>query len=196
MLKTVLKGFNLHREVSACLAVPGVYVCFVFKRVVLKQKKNGKLGFLLEQGKREIFAEAELIGRAPVFHMGMFWVDWKWHLCPERWVCFLKLLDAGTFLLSSVAPLHSSVSTQRILFSRHEKIKKKDPKHIFASEEMNGEVRFSTHLPQPHSLCRYVCPHHSSKLRALPPSSQALRAPPPFSGVFQAPGKLLFAVKG
>lgn len=75
MLKTVLKGFNLHREVSACLAVPGVYVCFVFKRVVLKQKKNGKLGFLLEQGKREIFAEAELIGRAPLFHMGMFWVD-------------------------------------------------------------------------------------------------------------------------
>lgn len=46
-----------------------------------------------------------------------------------------------------------SVYPQRILFSRHEKIKKKDPKHIFASEEMNGEVRFSTHLPQPHSLC-------------------------------------------
>uniref|UniRef100_A0A8C4KAN3 Inhibitor of nuclear factor kappa-B kinase subunit alpha n=1 Tax=Dromaius novaehollandiae TaxID=8790 RepID=A0A8C4KAN3_DRONO len=41
-------------------------------------------------------------------------------------------------------------------FTWHEKIKKKDPKHIFASEEMNGEVRFSTHLPQPHSLCSLI----------------------------------------
>ncbi|KAI1231589.1 hypothetical protein IHE44_0007661 [Lamprotornis superbus] len=41
-------------------------------------------------------------------------------------------------------------------FAWHEKIKKKDPKHIFASEEMNGEVRFSTHLPQPHSLCSLI----------------------------------------
>ncbi|KAM6347287.1 inhibitor of nuclear factor kappa-B kinase subunit alpha isoform 3-T3 [Alca torda] len=41
-------------------------------------------------------------------------------------------------------------------FTWHEKIKKKDPKHIFASEEMNGEVRFSTHLPQPHSLCGLI----------------------------------------
>ncbi|XP_057268327.1 inhibitor of nuclear factor kappa-B kinase subunit alpha isoform X3 [Pezoporus wallicus] len=41
-------------------------------------------------------------------------------------------------------------------FTWHEKIKKKDPKHIFASEDMNGEVRFSTHLPQPHSLCGLI----------------------------------------
>lgn len=67
---------------------------------------------------------------------------------------------------------------------------------------MNGEVRFSTHLPQPHSLCGYVCPHHrgqfwSSKLRALPPLCQALRAAPSFSSaVFQALGTLLFAVQG
>ncbi|XP_028936882.1 inhibitor of nuclear factor kappa-B kinase subunit alpha [Ornithorhynchus anatinus] len=41
-------------------------------------------------------------------------------------------------------------------FMWHEKIKKKDPKHIFASEEMSGEVRFSSHLPQPNSLCRLI----------------------------------------
>uniref|UniRef100_A0A8B9DH05 Inhibitor of nuclear factor kappa-B kinase subunit alpha n=1 Tax=Anser cygnoides TaxID=8845 RepID=A0A8B9DH05_ANSCY len=41
-------------------------------------------------------------------------------------------------------------------FTWHEKIKKKDPKHIFAFEEMNGEVRFSTHLPQPHSVCSLI----------------------------------------
>uniref|UniRef100_A0A5F9D045 Inhibitor of nuclear factor kappa-B kinase subunit alpha n=1 Tax=Oryctolagus cuniculus TaxID=9986 RepID=A0A5F9D045_RABIT len=39
-------------------------------------------------------------------------------------------------------------------FTWHEKIKKKDPKCIFACEEMTGEVRFSSHLPQPNSLCR------------------------------------------
>uniref|UniRef100_A0A8C4VXJ9 Inhibitor of nuclear factor kappa-B kinase subunit alpha n=1 Tax=Gopherus evgoodei TaxID=1825980 RepID=A0A8C4VXJ9_9SAUR len=41
-------------------------------------------------------------------------------------------------------------------FTWHEKIKKKDPKHIFAFEEMTGEVRFSTHLPQPNSLCSII----------------------------------------
>ncbi|XP_073542182.1 inhibitor of nuclear factor kappa-B kinase subunit alpha [Phyllobates terribilis] len=38
-------------------------------------------------------------------------------------------------------------------FTWHEKIKKKDPKHIYAFEEMLGEIRFSTHLPQPNNLC-------------------------------------------
>ncbi|XP_069836938.1 inhibitor of nuclear factor kappa-B kinase subunit alpha [Dendropsophus ebraccatus] len=38
-------------------------------------------------------------------------------------------------------------------FTWHEKIKKKDPKHIYAYEEMSGEIRFSTHLPQPNNLC-------------------------------------------
>ncbi|XP_077106893.1 inhibitor of nuclear factor kappa-B kinase subunit alpha isoform X1 [Ranitomeya variabilis] len=37
-------------------------------------------------------------------------------------------------------------------FTWHEKIKKKDPKHIYAYEEMS-EIRFSTHLPQPNNLC-------------------------------------------
>ncbi|XP_062989260.1 inhibitor of nuclear factor kappa-B kinase subunit alpha [Elgaria multicarinata webbii] len=41
-------------------------------------------------------------------------------------------------------------------FSWHDKIKKKDPKFIFASEEMTGEVRFSAHLPNPNSLCSII----------------------------------------
>uniref|UniRef100_A0A8C4LV23 Inhibitor of nuclear factor kappa-B kinase subunit alpha n=1 Tax=Equus asinus asinus TaxID=83772 RepID=A0A8C4LV23_EQUAS len=41
-------------------------------------------------------------------------------------------------------------------FTWHEKIKKKDPKCIFACEEMTGEVRFSSHLPQPNSLCSLI----------------------------------------
>lgn len=41
-------------------------------------------------------------------------------------------------------------------FTWHEKIKKKDPKCIFACEEMSGEVRFSSHLPQPNSLCSLI----------------------------------------
>lgn len=39
-LKTLLKDFNLHLELSASPAGPGVYVCLVFQRVVLKQKKK------------------------------------------------------------------------------------------------------------------------------------------------------------
>ncbi|OXB52871.1 hypothetical protein ASZ78_007167 [Callipepla squamata] len=52
-------------------------------------------------------------------------------------------------------------------FTWHEKIKKKDPKHIFASEEMNGEVRFSTHLPQPHSLCSLIVEPMESWLQLM-----------------------------
>uniref|UniRef100_A0A8V0XYQ9 Inhibitor of nuclear factor kappa-B kinase subunit alpha n=1 Tax=Gallus gallus TaxID=9031 RepID=A0A8V0XYQ9_CHICK len=52
-------------------------------------------------------------------------------------------------------------------FTWHEKIKKKDPKHIFASEEMNGEVRFSTHLPQPHSICSLIVEPMESWLQLM-----------------------------
>uniref|UniRef100_A0A8C3M1B1 Inhibitor of nuclear factor kappa-B kinase subunit alpha n=1 Tax=Chrysolophus pictus TaxID=9089 RepID=A0A8C3M1B1_CHRPC len=52
-------------------------------------------------------------------------------------------------------------------FTWHEKIKKKDPKHIFASEEMSGEVRFSTHLPQPHSICSLIVEPMESWLQLM-----------------------------
>ncbi|KAM4703312.1 inhibitor of nuclear factor kappa-B kinase subunit alpha [Rhinophrynus dorsalis] len=41
-------------------------------------------------------------------------------------------------------------------FTWHEKIKKKDPKHIYAYEEMCGDIRFSTHLPQPNNICSII----------------------------------------
>uniref|UniRef100_A0A8C8T191 Inhibitor of nuclear factor kappa-B kinase subunit alpha n=1 Tax=Pelusios castaneus TaxID=367368 RepID=A0A8C8T191_9SAUR len=52
-------------------------------------------------------------------------------------------------------------------FTWHEKIKKKDPKHIFASEEMTGEVQFSTHLPQPNSLCSIIVEPMESWLQLM-----------------------------
>uniref|UniRef100_A0A8C3HBZ6 Component of inhibitor of nuclear factor kappa B kinase complex n=1 Tax=Chrysemys picta bellii TaxID=8478 RepID=A0A8C3HBZ6_CHRPI len=52
-------------------------------------------------------------------------------------------------------------------FTWHEKIKKKDPKHIFAFEEMTGEVRFSTHLPQPNSLCSIIVEPMESWLQLM-----------------------------
>uniref|UniRef100_F6U1Y1 Inhibitor of nuclear factor kappa-B kinase subunit alpha n=1 Tax=Xenopus tropicalis TaxID=8364 RepID=F6U1Y1_XENTR len=41
-------------------------------------------------------------------------------------------------------------------FTWHEKIKKKDHKHIYAYEEMSGEIRFSSYLPQPNNLCSII----------------------------------------
>ncbi|KAM8923760.1 inhibitor of nuclear factor kappa-B kinase subunit alpha [Pelodytes ibericus] len=38
-------------------------------------------------------------------------------------------------------------------FTWHEKIKKKDPKHIYAYEDMSGEIRYSCNLPLPNNLC-------------------------------------------
>ncbi|EGW03893.1 Inhibitor of nuclear factor kappa-B kinase subunit alpha [Cricetulus griseus] len=50
---------------------------------------------------------------------------------------------------------------------RHEKIKKKDPKCIFACEEMTGEVRFSSHLPQPNNLCSLIVEPMESWLQLM-----------------------------
>ncbi|XP_072850972.2 inhibitor of nuclear factor kappa-B kinase subunit alpha [Pogona vitticeps] len=52
-------------------------------------------------------------------------------------------------------------------FTWHEKIKKKDPKCIFAWEEMTGEVRFSTHLPIPNSLCSIIVEMMESWLQLM-----------------------------
>ncbi|XP_053306966.1 inhibitor of nuclear factor kappa-B kinase subunit alpha [Spea bombifrons] len=38
-------------------------------------------------------------------------------------------------------------------FTWHEKIKKKDAKHIYAYEDLSGEIRFSANLPAPNNLC-------------------------------------------
>ncbi|KAM5141252.1 inhibitor of nuclear factor kappa-B kinase subunit alpha [Mantella aurantiaca] len=52
-------------------------------------------------------------------------------------------------------------------FTWHEKIKKKDPKHIYAYEEMSGEIRFSTHLPQPNHLCSIMVDHMETWLQLV-----------------------------
>ncbi|XP_072280422.1 inhibitor of nuclear factor kappa-B kinase subunit alpha [Pyxicephalus adspersus] len=52
-------------------------------------------------------------------------------------------------------------------FTWHEKIKKKDPKHIYAYEEMSGEIRFSTHLPQPNNLCSIMIEHMETWLQLV-----------------------------
>lgn len=52
-------------------------------------------------------------------------------------------------------------------FTWHEKIKKKDSKCIFACEEMTGEVRFSSHLPQPNSLCSLIVEPMESWLQLM-----------------------------
>ncbi|KAG8523511.1 Inhibitor of nuclear factor kappa-B kinase subunit alpha, partial [Galemys pyrenaicus] len=52
-------------------------------------------------------------------------------------------------------------------FTWHEKIKKKDPKCIFVGEEMTGEVRFSSHLPQPNNLCGLIVEPMESWLQLM-----------------------------
>lgn len=47
---------------------------------------------------------------------------------------------------------------------RASKVKNKGPKDIMAVEELNGEVRFSTHLPYPNNLSRFN-PLPSLKIR-------------------------------
>ncbi|KAM3606237.1 uncharacterized protein V6R79_013243 [Siganus canaliculatus] len=47
------------------------------------------------------------------------------------------------------------------------KVKNKGPKDITAVEDMNGEVRFSTHLPYPHNLSRPLLEQMESLLQML-----------------------------
>lgn len=41
-----------------------------------------------------------------------------------------------------------------ISFTRTSKVRNKGPNDIMAVEDMNGEVRFSTHLPYPNNMSR------------------------------------------
>ncbi|XP_075697963.1 inhibitor of nuclear factor kappa-B kinase subunit alpha isoform X2 [Rhinoderma darwinii] len=58
----------------------------------------------------------------------------------------------GTMIFECIAGFRPFLHNMQP-FTWHEKIKKKDPKHIYAYEEMSGEIRFSAHLPQPNNLC-------------------------------------------
>ncbi|KAM3836725.1 inhibitor of nuclear factor kappa-B kinase subunit alpha isoform 1-T1 [Vipera latastei] len=61
----------------------------------------------------------------------------------------------GTLIFECITGFRPFLHNQQP-FTWHEKIKRKDPKCIFAWEEMTGEVRFSAYLPTPNSLCSTI----------------------------------------
>ncbi|CAJ0955108.1 unnamed protein product [Ranitomeya imitator] len=67
-------------------------------------------------------------------------------------VCEHVLTDLFTDFCDGMGTKTLQIRTKVVQVAMHEKIKKKDPKHIYAYEEMS-EIRFSTHLPQPNNLC-------------------------------------------
>ncbi|XP_034993605.1 inhibitor of nuclear factor kappa-B kinase subunit alpha [Zootoca vivipara] len=72
----------------------------------------------------------------------------------------------GTVVFESIAGFRPFLHNQQP-FTWHDKIKKKDPKYIFAWEEMTGEVRFSPHLPNPNSLCSLIVEMMESWLQLM-----------------------------
>ncbi|XP_013921312.1 PREDICTED: inhibitor of nuclear factor kappa-B kinase subunit alpha [Thamnophis sirtalis] len=80
------------------------------------------------------------------------------YLAPElfdnnSYTMTVDFWSLGTVVFECITGFRPFLHNQQP-FSWHEKIKKKDPKCIFAWEEMTGEVRFSAYLPTPNSLCR------------------------------------------
>ncbi|XP_007428379.1 inhibitor of nuclear factor kappa-B kinase subunit alpha [Python bivittatus] len=61
----------------------------------------------------------------------------------------------GTVIFECITGFRPFLHNQQP-FTWHDKIKRKDPKCIFAWEEMTGEVRFSAYLPNPNSLCSTI----------------------------------------
>lgn len=53
----------------------------------------------------------------------------------------------------SLCPSHHPLMLSRLIL-RASKVRNKGPKDIMAVEELNGEVKFSTHLPYPNNLSR------------------------------------------
>ncbi|XP_063160687.1 inhibitor of nuclear factor kappa-B kinase subunit alpha [Candoia aspera] len=61
----------------------------------------------------------------------------------------------GTVIFECITGFRPFLHNQQP-FTWHDRIKRKDPKCIFAWEEMTGEVRFSAYLPNPNSLCSTI----------------------------------------
>ncbi|XP_077310175.1 inhibitor of nuclear factor kappa-B kinase subunit alpha isoform X1 [Lithobates pipiens] len=72
----------------------------------------------------------------------------------------------GTMIFECIAGFRPFLHNMQP-FTWHEKIKKKDPKHIYAYEEMSGEIRFSIHLPQPNNLCSIMVEHMETWLQLV-----------------------------
>ncbi|XP_032082333.1 inhibitor of nuclear factor kappa-B kinase subunit alpha isoform X2 [Thamnophis elegans] len=82
------------------------------------------------------------------------------YLAPElfdnnSYTMTVDFWSLGTVVFECITGFRPFLHNQQP-FSWHEKIKKKDPKCIFAWEEMTGEVRFSAYLPTPNSLCSTI----------------------------------------
>ncbi|XP_061490722.1 inhibitor of nuclear factor kappa-B kinase subunit alpha isoform X2 [Rhineura floridana] len=82
------------------------------------------------------------------------------YLAPElfdnkQYTTSVDFWSFGTVIFECITGFRPFLHNQQP-FTWHDKIKKKDPKYIFAWEEMTGEVRFSAHLPNPNSLCSII----------------------------------------
>ncbi|XP_042313530.1 inhibitor of nuclear factor kappa-B kinase subunit alpha isoform X2 [Sceloporus undulatus] len=82
------------------------------------------------------------------------------YLAPElfdnkTYTASVDFWSFGTVVFECITGFRPFLHNQQP-FTWHDKIKKKDPKFIFAWEEMTGEIRFSAHLPNPNSLCSMI----------------------------------------
>ncbi|KAH0624386.1 hypothetical protein JD844_031792 [Phrynosoma platyrhinos] len=82
------------------------------------------------------------------------------YLAPElfdnkSYTASVDFWSFGTVVFECITGFRPFLHNQQP-FTWHDKIKKKDPKFIFAWEEMTGEIRFSAHLPNPNSLCSII----------------------------------------
>lgn len=70
--------------------------------------------------------------------------------------CKKKMVEAPASCMQASEHENQSPSccVQCPLVSRASKVRNKGPKDIMAVEELNGEVKFSTHLPYPNNLSR------------------------------------------
>uniref|UniRef100_A0AAZ3QJ48 Inhibitor of nuclear factor kappa-B kinase subunit alpha n=1 Tax=Oncorhynchus tshawytscha TaxID=74940 RepID=A0AAZ3QJ48_ONCTS len=92
---------------------------------------------------------------------------------------YAKDLDQGSLCTSFVGTLQYLVRPKRFLYTDNislycvsglletNKVRNKGPKDIMAVEDMNGEVRFSTHLPYPNNLSRSLLEPVESLLQML-----------------------------
>lgn len=73
-------------------------------------------------------------------------------ICKKMYAESLEQFTGLVFNLSALFSVPSFCALTS--FCRTSKVKNKGPKDIMAVEDMNGEVRFSTHLPYPNNLSR------------------------------------------
>lgn len=79
------------------------------------------------------------------------------HMQPVQWWVNIAAVHFSSVFLDIQTAKCCTLFCVYVVFScfcRTSKVKNKGPKDIMAVEDMNGEVRFSTHLPYPNNLSR------------------------------------------